>query len=442
MVVLGLGSNLGDRRAFLRQAVRLLHREPGTRVIEISPVYESEAMLLPGSSTEWSKPYLNCAVRIDTALEPLTLLDRLKALERRIGRQERGRWAPREIDMDILVWDGLQLQSERLTLPHPGLAARPFALLPLDDLLAGAEHAWRGRAAEWKRLPPAERPFAAANRGFLYAELAGIVNVTPDSFSGDGSVNCDTAAESAGARAAAGARVIDVGAESTRPGAAQISAEQEWARLEPLLPQLVRLLKALAEAPLISVDTRHAQTAEKALALGVDWINDVGGQADPDMRAVLASASAKVVVMHSLGVPPLREQVLPRAADPLTAIAEWARGRLAELEEAGIEPGRVILDPGIGFGKTAWQNMQIIEEAQRLHELGVELLIGHSRKSFMESFTGLPPAERDPESAVISVELARRGVDYLRVHDVALNRRTLAAAGAVDGAARWSWSRM
>ncbi len=247
-------------------------------------------------------------------------------------------------------------------------------------------------------------------------ELVGIVNVTPDSFS-DGGQALDVA--SAHRRieqlAADGASVIDIGAESTRPGATPLTWREEWERLGPVLNSLTKP-KNVA----ISIDTRHAETAKRALDLGVDWINDVSGFAADVMIEVVKPYDCKLVMMHSITVPPDKENVLPDWMDVPLFLVNWAMSRRAILETSGIAPARVIFDPGLGFGKTADQNWEILRGILRIKSLDIAVLIGHSRKSFLGD-----PATRDAETLRVSKFLLDTGVEYLRVHDVAAHKRLL-----------------
>jgi dihydropteroate synthase len=250
----------------------------------------------------------------------------------------------------------------------------------------------------------------------MVTKLVGIVNLTPDSFSDGG--NCaDVAAMIvlAGAMAAAGAEVIDVGAESTRPGAVPLDPEEEWQRLLPFMEQVLPGLKGRCR---ISIDTRHAETARRALERGADWINDVGGFADAAMVEAVAPSGCALVVMHSLSIPADPKVTLPDDADPVAALLAFGYERVAALEAAGINRSRLIFDPGIGFGKTAAQSLEILRRAAELRVLGVPLLVGHSRKSFLKAFADGPPPMRDAATLAFSAYLMDRGVGYLRVHDV------------------------
>lgn len=262
--------------------------------------------------------------------------------------------------------------------------------------------------------------------------LVGILNITPDSFSDGGQwMDADTAVALAQAMAMvqAGAQTVDIGAESTRPGAEPLSADEEWQRLEAVLTQVIPKVHA-AEAR-VSVDTRHATTAERALALGVDCINDVTGLQDDAMVALARDSQADWVVMHSLGVPADPEQRLPEDADPLMSVRNWAGMTIDRLTREGVAKQRIILDPGIGFGKSAEQSLKLIRGVQQLKTLGTRLMVGHSRKSFLQLFTDKPAAERDPESCALSVWLMMQHVDYLRVHNVDAHARTLRVARAL-----------
>jgi dihydropteroate synthase len=235
--------------------------------------------------------------------------------------------------------------------------------------------------------------------------------------------------------AASGATVLDLGAESTRPGAASIPPDLEWARLAPVLG---RLASAGSARPKLGVDTRHPETARRALDAGADWINDVTGFADGAMREAVRGSRATVVAMHSLGIPPTRAVTLPPDADPVALVRRWAAERIASLESVGIGRERIIVDPGLGFGKTADQSLRLLRRAASLGTLGVGVLVGHSRKSFLSGWFSpaepgaTEPSARDPETAALSGILAAKGVDYVRVHDVAGSARALRAWALAD----------
>ncbi len=245
-------------------------------------------------------------------------------------------------------------------------------------------------------------------------QLVGILNLTPDSFSGDGMQSADNALTHVDAMIADGAHIIDIGAESTRPGAPWVSQEEEWRRLHPVLSALGDRLKKVQ----FSVDTRHASTAQRAITLGVRYINDVSGAHEPDMLAAVCEQDCTLIAMHSVTVPADPRRTIAPEDDPVEVVMQWADTLLARCEKAGIPPARVVIDPGIGFGKTAEQSLLLIKNISRLKALGTPVMIGHSRKSFLSMFTDRKAADRDPETLAISYYLASQGVEYLRVHDV------------------------
>lgn len=250
-------------------------------------------------------------------------------------------------------------------------------------------------------------------------QLMAIINVTPDSFS-DGGTFFDTRAAFLGIKQAIadGAAVIDVGAESTRPGAIAVSAAQELSRLNHVFAGLTSL--ELGEA-VLSIDTRHPETAQAALQAGFHWVNDVEGFSNPAMIDVVKSSDCKLVVMHSLGAPADRNVNLPEGCNVIEGLLAFADRRFSELFAVGIAHDRLIFDPGIGFGKTAQQSWEIIDHVARLEVLDVPLLVGHSRKSFLAAM----PGSRDEATLTVSERLIDQGVDYLRVHDVKAHRALL-----------------
>jgi dihydropteroate synthase len=247
----------------------------------------------------------------------------------------------------------------------------------------------------------------------------GILNVTPDSFSDGGRFETWPEAEAqADALVAGGASFIDVGAESTRPGAALLDADQEWQRLEPLLEPLIDKHASSPLRPRFSLDTYHPATARRALALGVDAINDVGGLASPEMMEVAATSGRDWIAMHNLGVPADPDRTLALDEDPVAAVERWLEQRLEQWQRAGLDLGRVLFDPGIGFGKNPLQSLKLLREIDRFARYGLRVLVGHSRKSFMHRLAG-ERTDRDLFTIGASLSLCSRSVEILRVHDVA-----------------------
>ncbi len=407
-IYLALGSNQGDRRENLRMAVAALAGE-SVAVERISAVVESPALLPDDALPDWNSPFLNLVARCRSPLPPSELLTALKRIESRLGRSDPRRWSPRPIDIDILLYDDRILDTDELRVPHPGLPERAFFLTPLAALDPGLVIPGIGRSA----LELARR---AQQRIPLWM---GIVNVTPDSFS-DGGSNQDWAAaeQTIEAMLGSGVHILDFGAESTRPGATPLSAGDEWRRLDSILRPTLSMLSGDPLRPLISVDTYHASVAENALALGVDMINDVGGLTDPGMVALAGAGGADFVAMHNLGLPAARERMLAGDASAVDQVEAWLDAQLERWRAAGLDHDRVIFDPGIGFGKNPLQSLDLLRNIDRFHGKGLRLLVGHSRKSFMQGFAGRENSERDLVTIGASLALCEQRADILRVHNV------------------------
>jgi dihydropteroate synthase len=307
--------------------------------------------------------------------------------------------------------------------------------LVVDDALARRHReALAVLRARLDRLAPAPEPGAGLECRGVRLPLGqrtlvmGILNVTPDSFSGDG-ITDDVEAVIAHARTlvAQGADILDVGGESTRPGADEAPVEEELRRVEPV----VRRLAAESLAP-ISIDTAKAAVAEAALAAGAHIVNDITGlRADPMMAEVAARAGAGVVAMHILGRPRTMQHA-PVYKDVLLEVAEFLAGSVELAIAAGVRRDRIVVDPGIGFGKTLEHNLEILRRLAELCALGQPVLIGTSRKAFIGRLLGgAPPSERvEGTGATVALAIAA-GADIVRVHDVAPAVKVARVADAI-----------
>lgn len=276
--------------------------------------------------------------------------------------------------------------------------------------------------------------------------IMGVLNITPDSFSGDGLLAApsgvtpgamvEAALEQAQLFAAAGVDVLDVGGESTRPGAQPVTSDQE---LERVIPVIQSLAKA-GLGPLISVDTYRAGVAEAALQAGAHIVNDVWGlHADPDLAQVIARHQAPVILMHNRSSwvhAEVRERLGGRYIGiPYENLLDDIRRELLEsvalAHAAGIPDERIILDPGIGFGKTVEQNLELIDRLDEVRDLGYPVLLGPSRKSFIGYTLNLPPDQRlEGTAAAVAVGIVR-GADIVRVHDVEAIARVVRMTDAI-----------
>ena len=251
----------------------------------------------------------------------------------------------------------------------------------------------------------------------------GIVNVTPDSFSDGGRFLAHEAAVEHGLRLVAeGADILDVGGESTRPGADTVSIHEELRRVIPVIEQLA----SKTDIP-ISVDTSKAEVARQALLAGARIVNDISGlRLDSQMIEACRESRCGVVVMHMQGTPQTM-QIEPHYTDVVEEICQFFSERLETLGCGGIDTERIVLDPGVGFGKTAQHNLEILSHVARFRELGRPILIGHSRKRFLKKIIGREVNECQFGTVGVSVALAQQHVDIVRVHDVTANRDAITA---------------
>lgn len=259
--------------------------------------------------------------------------------------------------------------------------------------------------------------------------VMGILNVTPDSFSDGGRYLDIAAAVRHGLdMAAEGADLIDVGGESTRPGATDAPPPEQLRRIEPV----IRALRASNLAIPISVDTRSATVAAAALDAGADIINDVSaGTRDPAMLDLAARRAVPIILMHMRGDPATMQND-PRYGDVVAEVRAELALRLSDAVAAGVVPERILLDPGIGFGKTPEQSMTALARLPELHGFGCRLLVGASRKRFIASVVPSEPAERIGGSLAAHLIAARNGAAIVRVHDVAETVQALRVAAAIE----------
>ena len=256
--------------------------------------------------------------------------------------------------------------------------------------------------------------------------IMGILNVTPDSFSDGGRHAGQDAGIAAAQRMLAdGVDLIDIGGESTRPGAAELAIAAEIDRIAPVIAGL----RAAGVSAPISLDTRKAAVAVAGLAAGADVINDVSGlRHDPGLADVAAAQNAPLIVMHSIGTPETMQAMASDAYDDvLLDVFDALAAIVAQAEAAGVPRARIMIDPGIGFGKTLAQNMALLARLSLFHGLGCAILLGVSRKGMIGTISGeADPAKRGPGSAAIGLWAVQQGIQMLRVHDIALHQQALA----------------
>lgn len=308
---------------------------------------------------------------------------------------------------DALALAGGACWFDRVEVLARGAAAR---IVPVRDL---AE-------ADRMRLSSPRAPFGGLDLGT--PRIMGILNITPDSFSDGGLFLRPEAAVMQARLMAAGADIIDIGGESTRPGAVEVAVAEEVSRTAPVI---AALRAGGLDLPL-SIDTRKAGVAHAALAAGASWVNDVTAlRFDPAMAGVVARAGVPVILMHSVATPATMQED-PQYDDALLDVYDALAARVAEAEAAGIARANIAIDPGIGFGKTLTHNLALLQRLSLFHNLGLPVLLGASRKRFIGTIGAeAEAARRMPGSLAVALWGVSQGVQMVRVHDVAETRQTL-----------------
>ncbi|CAO1624081.1 unnamed protein product [Parajaminaea phylloscopi] len=372
VVAIALGSNLGDRVGNIERAVTALENHPACRLIDTSFLYETAPMYY----TDQPK-FLNAACRIATTLSPEDLLNVTQSIETEVGRDKRGVpiKGPRVIDLDIIFYDVLEMQTPRLTIPHEALLEREFVLRPLADILPDYAHPKVRRTVhqllkilmnspEYEpqqvfRVTPignADAPWSWGTKTFVM----GIINTTPDSFSDAGdNLNVANAVKTAEEMVAQGADILDVGGMSTAPNAPEVTEDDEIARTAPVI-RAIRSNPRTSSVP-ISIDTFRSAVARAALEAGANVINDVtGGERDPEILTLSREQAAPIVLMHTRGDSKTMNSLATYDGDVVEAVSKELEQRFAAALRRGVRRWNVILDPGIGFAKNQEGNLALL----------------------------------------------------------------------------------
>lgn len=381
----------------------------------------------------------------------MDLLDQLQDIENSMGRKKVIDKGPRNIDLDVLLYGDEVINHERLKVPHAGIPERDFVLRPLAELIPNKaiypSKPWKLIQDFLNELPPSHEPLSTLTPisptvGHLHAlkatrktHVMAILNVTPDSFSDGGVHTSQSLKETILAYIRGGATMIDIGGQSSAPGTADISADEEISRVVPA----IELIRSLPEAKnvAISVDTYRAPVAEAAVNAGADIINDISaGQLDPDMLSTMARLGKTVCLMHMRGNPGTMSKLNEYPGGLIPTIAKELLERVAEAEAAGIRRWRIILDPGVGFAKDGEQNLQVLRYLEELRNWpgleGLPWLLGSSRKTFIGKITGVAkPVDRVFGTAATVVAAVHGGADIVRVHDVAEMGQVVKMADAI-----------
>ncbi|KAF5945397.1 hypothetical protein HYC85_015625 [Camellia sinensis] len=422
-VVIALGSNVGDRLHNFNEALQLL-KKSGIHIARHACLYETEPAYVMDQPR-----FLNSAVRGVTKLGPHELLGVLKKIEKDLGRTDGIRYGPRPIDLDILFYGKFKISSEILTVPHERIWERPFVMAPMMDLIGSSIDSdtvarWHdlsvhsgGLFESWEKLggesligkDGLKRVLPVGNRLWDWSErtsVMGILNLTPDSFSDGGKFqSVDAAVSQAHFMISEGADIIDLGAQSTRPMAPRVSAEEELDRLIPVLEAVLKMPEA--EGTLLSVDTFYSEVASEAVSKGAHLINDVsGGQLDSKMDSVVARLQLPYVTMHMRGDPSTMQNSKNLQYDDVCKQVGSENWILKNTEQN--------LDILMGLSTI---RAEIARKSSGLSH--APLLIGPSRKRFLGDVCSQPDAvDRDPATVASVTAGVLGGANIVRVHNI------------------------
>eukprot|EP00002_Diphylleia_rotans_P037966 TRINITY_DN8560_c0_g1_i1.p1 TRINITY_DN8560_c0_g1~~TRINITY_DN8560_c0_g1_i1.p1 ORF type:complete len:500 (+),score=96.87 TRINITY_DN8560_c0_g1_i1:43-1542(+) len=466
--VIAMGSNLesvhGDREKTLRKALHFMSQSCGD-LLDTSFLYST-----PPSIVTDQPMFLNAACLIRTRLPPHELLKGLKVIESNFGRNHSAiRYGPRPLDLDIVFYEDEVLDDEKLTIPHPRFPERDFVLGPVMDICPDLVHPLLGEDVRtlWDTLPSKKLakvfPTGINERLWHLGErtnVMGIVNVTPDSFSGDGLLSSGSSdwvssmLKLVENQIKDGADVIDIGAHSTKPTYSFVSTTEET---KAVCAAISAIRKAGFEIP-ISIDTFRASVAEAALSAGANIINDVwGASADPRMKKVAAEKGSPIIVMHNgtlmdpniqrelaglSPVPPTEEEFKKRVAsysatNHIHIVQEVGKSldeTVHSLIREGVPRWGIMVDPGVGFGKSVQSNLELIRSLRELKSMTLHMpvLLGPSRKSFIGKILKQDDPSQRLEGTLACIILgSERGADFVRVHDVKEAKRSLQISDAI-----------
>lgn len=433
---ISLGSNLGNRLKNLQDALNYL--EQGLlQNIQVSIVIETKAILPPNAPKSWNISYFNMIVVGTSSLDPGSMLHSLKNIELQLGRKlESPKWSPRVIDLDILLVDDLVISNDLLNIPHAELLNRDFLIYLLRTMVDFYDFVINNRKSDsifqeicssLLKIEDYALDDLCVNAFVIKPGLVGIVNVTQDSFSDGGKFkNVDSVLKYIEKLMNEGATIVDIGVQSTRPNA-QISHNDisEYNALSEILTELKPLIST--QKLHVSIDTFRPNVMLKLIEnYDIYWINDVKSSLDDDCLKEICNSGTKYCFMHSLEVPP-QSNILNKEIDPVDTLMKWATKYKNRLIEIGFHKNNIIMDLGIGFGKNQHQNIHLMRNIQSFKRLNVPIMVGHSRKSYINAFAMKShPMHRDIETIISSIAMKNR-VDFLRVHNIKDHVRSMVA---------------
>ncbi len=400
-IILALGSNLGNRMQNIRDAISEIGKIAKIEVNSV--VFETEAITPNGAPDEWNAPFLNTVIVIDSGLTVYELLQEFKNIEMRLGRDlSAKRWAPRPIDIDILFYKSEEVNAADIIIPHKQIQNRAFVRSLLNFI-------------GFKFVDRDVNDYIPLKSIPLEPKFVAVVNVTPDSFSDGGMFSCnDDVFKQIVEYNNVGADIIEIGGQSTRPGATQIDASEELSRIEEILDLMG------GKDINIGVDTFYDNIAEIAIRkYGVKFISNVKGVFSLKTLRVMADYDVKMAILFNHGSPDM--------------VDDWYKNTINIAKKNGIRDENIVLDVGVGFGKTPFESWGMKSIITKFKEYPHKIMVGHSRKSFLQKLAVTAPKERDIYTLAISDSLMKIGVDYLRVHNLQIHADFFSAKYAFGG---------
>ena len=409
---LALGSNIGEIDKNIDNAIKQL-KNIGCKIIKIAPFYHTKPLLPPNADESYNKTFCNTTIEVETNFEPFEMLHKIKQIETIMGREPIHKlWSPRIIDIDILYCEKqgfpVIITTAELIIPHKELFNRAFVLDPLSHIAQNLSINGKNILTESKK------------QVLHQSAIMAIVNVNDNSFSGDGSIDANINENKIHSLVEQRVAFIDIGAESTNPKSLPISAEEELSRLQ--IANIFNIIKKYkTNGVKFSIDTYHPETAEFCIKNGFDVINDVNGFKNTRMWKIMQeNHNIEAIIMHSIVPNGDKKNVLPEKANIIDILNEWVIDVEKKARENNIDKNRIIIDYGIGFGKTAEQDLFIINNIDKIDNRGFRVLIGHSMKSFMKILGVKTNTERQDMTNKISSLLTKKGVDVLRLHGLVI----------------------
>ena len=409
---LALGSNIGEIDKNIDNAIKQL-KNIGCKIIKIAPFYHTKPLLPPNADESYNKTFCNTTIEVETNFEPFEMLHKIKQIETIMGREPIHKlWSPRIIDIDILYCEKqgfpVIITTAELIIPHKELFNRAFVLDPLSHIAPNLSINGKNILTESKK------------QVLRQSAIMAIVNVNNNSFSGDGNIDANINENKIHSLVEQRVAFIDIGAESTNPKSLPISAEEELSRLQ--IANIFNIIKKYkTNGVKFSIDTYHPETAEFCIKNGFDVINDVNGFKNTRMWKIMQeNHNIEAIIMHSIVPNGDKKNVLPEKANIIDILNEWVIDVEKKARENNIDKNRIIIDYGIGFGKTAEQDLFIINNIDKIDNRGFRVLIGHSMKSFMKILGVKTNTERQDMTNKISSLLTKKGVDVLRLHGLVI----------------------